>query len=174
MIFNKRSDIHSLKPTIPALCRVAALILLLCVFFTGCSTSSGSMQDGYYTAIAEFFDDFGWKEYVTIYVSDNRIITVEYNASNSSGFIKSWDMDYMRTMNAKDGTYPNKYTREYADALLNEQDPYMVDAITGATHSYTSFQMLAEAAITKAQNGDKTVAYVNIPPVQDSPASAEE
>lgn len=133
----------------------------------GCARSTDALQSGYYTAVAAEFDEHGWKEYVTIYVSDNRIITVEYNATNLSGFVKSWDMTYMRVMNAEDGTYPNKYTREYAEALVSRQDPMKVDVISGATHSHASFQLLSQAAIEKAEQGDKNVAYIVIPPAEE-------
>lgn len=153
--------------------RSLALLLLFLLLLGGCTRDSDALQDGYYTAQAAAFDNHGWKEYVTIYVSDNRIITVEYNAANSSGFLKSWDMTYMSTMNATDGTYPNKYTREYADALLNRQDPAKVDAISGATHSYYSFQLLAAASIEQSRNADKAVALVDIPLIEDGDPAPE-
>lgn len=141
------------------------LSILLLVLFAGVRQSrAAAMQNGFYTAEARDFDDKGWKEYVTIYVSGNTIITVDYNAKNASGFIKSWDMEYMRKMNASDGTYPNKYTREYAEALLNRQEPDKVDAISGATHSHVSFQQLAKAVIAQACAGDPNVAYVDLTP----------
>lgn len=120
------------------------------------------MKDGYYTAEAAAFDSYGWKEYITIYVSDGQIITVEYDAFNASGFVKSWDIDYMRTMKMESGTYPNEFTRTYAISLLNWQNPAEVDTISGATHSHTKFQMLAEAAMAKARAGDKEVALVEL------------
>ncbi|MDL2238441.1 FMN-binding protein [Christensenellaceae bacterium OttesenSCG-928-K19] len=141
-------------------CATVAGLLLVLLFLCGCGQQAGALKDGYYTAEAAEFDDYGWKEYVTIFVSENRIITVEYDAKNASGFIKSWDMDYMREMNAVDGTYPNEYTREYADGLVNRQDPEAVDMITGATHSYHSYQQLAHAAIEQAEKGMTDVAYV--------------
>ena len=125
------------------------------------------MQDGYYTAEAANFDENGWKEYITIYVSNDKIITVEYDAKNASGFIKSWDMEYMRVMNEKDGTYPNKYVRAYTEALLNRQEPEKVDAVAGATHSHTTFQLLARAAMKQAEMGDKNVAFVQVPETAD-------
>lgn len=149
---------------------VGLLAALLATLFLlgGCAQKAEGLQGGYYTAIAADFDNYGWKEYVTIYVSDNRIITTEYNAANASGFIKSWDMAYMKTMNAVDGTYPNEYTRIYAEALVNRQDPDEVDVVTGATHSHDSFRLLADAAIEQAKKGDKNVAYVHIPSSDNS------
>jgi len=140
-----------------------AIIFVLSTLFSACSEDAFNLHTGYYSAEAASFDSHGWKEYITIYVSDNKIVTVEYNARNASGFIKSWDLDYMRNMMAKSGTYPNEYTRAYAVSLLNWQDPDNIDAITGATHSYDSFRMLVEAAITQARAGDKQVAQVEIP-----------
>ena len=138
-------------------------VLLLALLLAACGGHEGKMQDGYYTAEAAEFDANGWKEYITIYVSSGTIVTVEYDAKNASGFIKSWDMDYMRMMNESDGTYPNKYVREYGQALLNRQDPDVVDAIAGATHSHATFQLLARAAMEKARLGDTNVAFVELP-----------
>jgi major membrane immunogen (membrane-anchored lipoprotein) len=125
------------------------------------SRKSQDLRDGYYTAeCSNFFH--GWKEYLTIYVNNGKIATVEYNAKNASGFIKSWDMNYMRVMNKTDGNYPNKYTRVYAASLLNRQNADEVDAMSGATESHASFQKLANAVIRQARNGDKTVAFVEV------------
>lgn len=137
-------------------------ILIFTIFASACSGNDSEMHNGYYSAESASFDEYGWKEYITIYVSDNKIVTVEYNARNASGFIKSWDMDYMRVMAAKNGTYPNEYARAYSVSLLNWQNPSDVDAISGATHSHTSFQLLAEAAIAQAKMGDKQVALVEM------------
>jgi major membrane immunogen (membrane-anchored lipoprotein) len=120
------------------------------------------MKDGYYSAeVLEY--NHGWKEFITIFVNNGRIVTVEYNARNASGFIKSWDMEYMRVMNRIDKNYPNRYTRTYAAALLNKQDSERVDSMSGATESHSSFRLLASAVITRAKAGDKSVAYVDAP-----------
>jgi major membrane immunogen (membrane-anchored lipoprotein) len=138
-------------------------LLVLPVFlFFACAQNGLSMKDGYYTAESAEFDDHGWKEYVTIYVSSGRIVTVEYNAFNASGFIKSWDMEYMRTMNAINKTYPNAYTRFYAGQLLNLQGTDGIDCLTGATNSYNSFLQLANAAIENAKAGIKEIRMLHI------------
>lgn len=142
---------------------VLCAILLAFALFPSCSQDEIDLQDGYYTAEMAEYDEHGWKEFLAIYVSNDRIVTVEYNAKNASGFIKSWDMQYMRTMNAVSGTYPNEYTRMYSDSLLKRQDPGAVDAISGATHSYHTFQRLAEAALKQAREGEKSIAYVELP-----------
>ena len=140
---------------------VTVLAFVLALFCVGCQQTDYIMKDGFYSAEAMEFDEHGWKEYITIYVSGNTIITVDYNAKNASGFIKSWDMEYMSLMNLVDGTYPNEYARKYAEALLSRQDPERVDAITGATHSHSSFQTLAKAAIEQAYKGNEAIYYVD-------------
>lgn len=147
---------HRAKARMTAWLAICLVLLLL----AGCGQTGTEMQDGYYTAEMAAFDDYGWKEFLTIYVRDTKIVTVEYNAKNASGLIKSWDMDYMREMDAVDGTYPNEYTRIYADALLSRQDPERVDAVAGATHSHHTFQQLAQAVIARAKAGDNSIAYV--------------
>ena len=140
-----------------------ALIMILATsaFLTGCNSDANTLKDGYYTA-EDTVGSFGWFEFITIYVDDGRIVSVEYNAKNASGFIKSWDMDYMRVMNSTDGTYPNEYTRTYANELLESQKVEDVDAIAGATESHTSFVQLANAALEKARAGDFSVALVDV------------
>ncbi|MDR1397607.1 MAG: FMN-binding protein [Desulfarculales bacterium] len=121
------------------------------------------MHDGYYTAEATDFDDEGWKPFITVYVSDNRIVTVEYNARDASGFIKSWDVDYTRRMRDEAGTYPSKYIRAYAAALLDKQNPAWINAIPGAEKSHILFKALSEAVISQAITGDKSIVFIELP-----------
>jgi major membrane immunogen (membrane-anchored lipoprotein) len=143
-----------------------ALAVGLALMAGSCSGAEYPLKDGYYCAEAAEFDDFGWKEYVTIRVTSGRIIIVEYNAFNRSGFIKSWDMDYMRVMNASDGTYPNAYTRYYGRQFLESQGTEGVDLLSGATHSYHSFLQLAEAVLEKARRGDSTTGRVPLQEIE--------
>jgi major membrane immunogen (membrane-anchored lipoprotein) len=133
------------------------LLMALCV---SCAGKSSTLKDGYYTAEAAQFDEHGWKEYVTIRVADGKITLVEYNAFNSSGFIKSWDMDYMRVMNARNRTYPNAYTRYYGKQLLENQGTEGVECISGATNSYHTFLALADRALENARQGDDSTGLV--------------
>ena len=142
--------------------RIAAILLSLLLtapLLAGCGSQAG-LQDGYYTAQAAEFSH-GWKEFITILVRDGSIISVEYNAENASGFIKSWDNAYMQTMLHSNGTYPNEYTRYYANQLLEGQGQGSIDAITGATSSHASFQILAQAVLEQARKGDSSIAIVD-------------
>ena len=137
---------------------LAAAVLLLAAL-TACGGES-TIQDGYYTAQAAEFSH-GWKEYITILVKGGSLISVEYNAENASGFIKSWDNAYMQNMLHSNGTYPNEYTRNYAGQFLEGQGKGDIDALTGATSSWGSFQKLAEAVLEQARKGDSSIAIVD-------------
>lgn len=134
-------------------------LLLMMSLLTACGDQP-RLQDGYYTAQAEEFN-YGWKEYITILVKGGNIVSVEYNAENASGFIKSWDNAYMQTMLHSDGTYPNEYTRYYANQLLEGQGEGNIDAITGASSSHTSFQILAQAVLEQARKGDSSIVFID-------------
>ena len=134
-------------------------LLLMMPLLTACGDQEG-LQDGYYTAQASEFSH-GWKEYITILVKGGSIVSVEYNAENASGFIKSWDNTYMQNMLQVSGTYPNEYTRYYANQLLEGQGEGSIDAIAGATSSHTSFQILARAVLEQARMGDSSIAIVD-------------
>lgn len=136
-------------------------MIIMSIFLTSCGKSENSLKDGYYTAQISDYDSHGWKEFITICVQDGEIVTVEYNAENKSGFIKAWDMSYMKAMNMVTGTYPNRYTRTYSAILLKNQSADNIDAVTGASHSYLTFEKLAEAVIKKSMEGDMTVAVVD-------------
>ena len=132
------------------------------VFLFSCAPARHVLQDGYFTAELAEFDAYGWKEYITIRVFGGRIIFVDYNAFNPSGFVKSWDMNYMRIMNATDGTYPNAYTRQLARQFLESQEAKSVDAISGATVSYHLFLQLAEAVLESSRQGNTQTVLVDV------------
>ena len=103
----------------------------------------------------------GWREYITILVKGGKLVSVEYNAENASGFIKSWDNAYMQNMLHSNGTYPNEYTRTYAGQLLEGQGQGSIDAISGATSSHGTFQLLAQAVLDQARKGDSSIVFVD-------------
>ncbi|MCI9026004.1 MAG: FMN-binding protein [Dorea sp.] len=135
------------------------LLLFMILLLAGCGKNE-ELQDGYYTAQASEYN-FGWKEYVTIMIKGGQIVSVEYNAENASGFIKSWDNAYMQNMLHSNGTYPNEYTRYYAGEFLEKQGKEEIDALSGATSSYDSFQMLEAAVLEQARKGDSSIILVD-------------
>ncbi|MDR0886016.1 MAG: FMN-binding protein [Clostridiales Family XIII bacterium] len=144
--------------------RLAILVLGIILIFSsillsGCDLTPPKYQDGTYTAIQSEFAH-GWKEYVVISIINDKIVSIDYNAKNPSGFIKQWDGTYMKVMNAVSRSYPNKYVREYKRQLLETQDPSKVQILTGATNSGHTFISLTEAALEHAKTGDLSVAEV--------------
>lgn len=139
--------------------RGIAIVCAAMMILTGCSEKT-SLQDGYYTAQAAQFSH-GWREYITIMVKGGSIVSVEYNAENASGFIKSWDNAYMQNMYHVNGTYPNEYTRYYAGQLLEDQGDESIDLLTGATSSGNSFKKLSAAVLEQARQGDSSIVSVN-------------
>ena len=136
------------------------LCLLLTAPLLAGFTSGTALQDGYYTAQMSQFSH-GWREYITILVKGGSIVSVEYNAENASGFIKSWDNAYMQNMLHTNGTYPNEYTRYYANQLLEGQGEDGIDVIAGATSSHGTFQLLAQAVLEQARKGDSSIVFVD-------------
>lgn len=128
----------------------ASLLVLPSV--TSCS-GFNSMKDGYYTAETSEYSH-GWKEYLRIQVKNGTIVSAEFNAKNKSGFIKAWDNTYMKNMMSKQDTYPNKYTREYVQQIIEEQEDIQVDTVSGASNSGNNFAKLAEAVLEQARSGN--------------------
>ena len=134
-------------------------LLMMVSLLTACGEQT-QLQDGYYTAqMSEY--SHGWREYITILVKGGSIVSVEYNAENASGFIKSWDNAYMQNMLHTNGTYPNEYTRYYANQLLEGQGEDGIDVIAGATSSHGTFQLLAQAVLEQARKGDSSIVFVD-------------
>ncbi len=135
------------------------LINLVLILFLFSSCGQSKMKDGFYTAETSNFEH-GWKEYLCIMVKNNTIVYAEFNAKDSSGFIKAWDNAYMERMCVVNGTYPNEYTRNYVSQLIHTQNPTEVDTISGATNSGNNFFKLSAAVIEQAKKGDSSTVIV--------------
>lgn len=137
---------------------ILSVTILLIGMLAGCGSTNG-LKDGFYTAeMSEF--SHGWQEYLIIQVKGGRIVSAEYNAKNESGFIKAWDNTYMKNMMSRQGTYPNKYTREYVQQLIDGQKNTDVDVVTGASNSGQNFVKLVEAVLEQAAAGDSATVVV--------------
>lgn len=137
---------------------VLSAVFLLTGMLAGCGGANG-LKDGFYTAEMSEFSN-GWVEYLIIQVKGGEIVSAEYNAKNASGFIKAWDNNYMKNMLSKQETYPNKYTREYVQQLIDGQKDTTVDIITGASSSGQNFEKLVTAVLNQAAAGDSATAVV--------------
>ena len=68
----------------------------------------------------------------------------------------------MRNMNPVSGTYPNRYTRAYAEQLLQTQGRQEADLLTGATESGVNFQKMTEVLLEHARTGDTEIEIVQV------------
>lgn len=137
---------------------VLVTIILVSGMFVGCGSTKG-LKDGFYTAeMSEY--NYGWIEYLIIQVKNNKIVSAEFNARNESGFVKAWDNAYMKNMMPGYDTYPNKYSREYVQQLIDGQADTKVDVITGATNSGKNFEKLVDAVLKQAAAGDSSTVVV--------------
>ncbi len=123
-------------------------VVLTAGMLVGCG--SKGMKDGSYKSEFDTFDDHGWKGQVEITVADGK----------ESGDLKSKDAEYQEKMTKVSGIGPVEFSTQYAEALVEKQDPATVDAITGATTSGDDFKLLADAAIQHANDGKTETAVV--------------
>ncbi len=142
-------------------CKIAFVVAACVILLGGCGKNQEKtvLQDGTFTAqMMEY--SHGWREFLTITVKNGVIVTAEYNAENSAGFIKSWDNGYMKNMKSVTGTYPNEYTRFYASQLKGMSELPEIDGLTGATSSGGNFMRLSEAVVNKSTQGDTSIAWL--------------
>lgn len=140
---------------------IAGIVLVLALASTGCSIypQPTGLRAGCYTAQTADSSN-GWKDYLVITVKNGEIVAAEYNSQNASGFVKSWDNAYMNRMKSIAKTYPNEYTRYYADQLIGQREMPEVDTMSGATFSGIRFEKLAQAVVEQALKGDSSVVIV--------------
>ena len=113
-------------------------------------TTSATVQlyeDGTYRVEADAFDEHGWKPFVELTIANDQITDVTFDYTNDSGGLKTTDEQYKADMEAESGTYPEKYTTELEQQLIQKQVISQVDAISGATSSSKNFTALVEYAL---------------------------
>jgi major membrane immunogen (membrane-anchored lipoprotein) len=133
-------------------------VVLTAGMLVGCG--SKGMKDGSYKSEFDAFDDHGWKGQVEITVAGGKITDSKFDYVNESGDLKSKDTGYQENMKKVSGIGPVEFSAQYAEALVEKQDPATVDVITGATTSGDDFKTLADAAIQYANGGKSETAVV--------------
>lgn len=121
-------------------------------------------EDGTYRVEADAYDDHGWKPFVELTITKDKITDVKFDYTNESGGLKTADAQYKASMEAKNGTYPEKYSKELTQQLIQKQVISQVDAITGATTSSKNFKALVEYALDDmAEVGNKEPGIIKLP-----------
>ncbi|MBN7774603.1 FMN-binding protein [Clostridium aminobutyricum] len=120
-------------------------------------------DDGVYKVEADAFDDHGWKPFIELTIKDDKITNVVFDYKDESGNLKTADAEYKKNMEKANGTYPEKYSKELVQQLLDKQVISQVDAVTGATTSSNNFTALVEYALDDmAEVGDTQPAIIKL------------
>lgn len=142
---------------------LAALTLVL--LLAGCAQEQ-YFHDGTYTAEFEDFDGRGYKDYIRVTVKDKVVTSIEYDAVNEEGALKSADEKYASDMQKVQDTYPDKYTADLINQYMEAQSISGVDALAGATYSSDAFTALFTELEKSMLSGDtETVTVANIPTI---------
>lgn len=147
------------------------LSFFLCaVFFVVSLTSCVSAQnnsnyiDGTYNASFINYDSYGYKDYLRVVVEDGIIATVEYDAVNENGGLRSEDFDYEQRMEGQKDTYPRRYSADLVNRFLESKDLKNIDTIAGATWSSECFIALITALEENLKTGNtQTLLVENVP-----------
>lgn len=123
--------------------------------------------DGLYRVEGDAYDEHGWKPFVEVKITDGDVSDVTFDYENDEGKLKTADAEYKASMEAKQGTYPEKYSSELEQQLIDKQIITKVDAITGATTSSKNFSALVEYALDEmAEIGDTQTAVIKLDEVE--------
>ncbi len=121
---------------------------------TESSASAGmTLKDGTYK-LKELNDNNGYHANFSIIVKDGKISESNFDYLNADGKSKKDDADYNKNMKAKSGISPKEYIEKFNEELVSTQNPSNIEVVTGATHSFHSFQNYAQQLIQAAQSGD--------------------
>ncbi|MBO0448984.1 FMN-binding protein [Enterococcus sp. MJM12] len=114
--------------------------------------AGGEMKDGTYKLEEKNYSN-GYRATFEITVKDGKITESKYDNINEAGKSKTEDADYNKQMKDKAGISPEEFIPKFNEELVAAQDPSSMDVVTGATHSFESFQNYAQQLIQAAQAG---------------------
>ncbi|BCA87013.1 FMN-binding domain-containing protein [Enterococcus saigonensis] len=114
--------------------------------------AGGEMKDGTYKLEEKNYSN-GYRATFEITVKDGKITESKYDNVNEAGKSKTEDADYNKQMKDKAGIAPEEFIPKFNEELVAAQDPSSMDVVTGATHSFESFQNYAQQLIQAAQAG---------------------
>ncbi len=130
-------------------------------YLTG-NTRKTALRNGTYRAADEVYDSFGFRDVVTLTVSEGRITEVSWDAEQKNGQSGKKALSKAGTYTMSETGLPWHRQAEIMEkALLTLQDPTRIvydpdtgktDAYTGATVSVSPFVRLAAEALTMAKS----------------------
>ncbi|MGM0122945.1 FMN-binding protein [Enterococcus sp. AZ194] len=136
--------------------------------------AGGPLQDGTYKLEEKNYSN-DYRAVFSITVKDGKIAKSEYDNVNKDGKSKTEDADYNKMMDEKAGTSPEKFIPKFNEELEKAQSPQGIEVVTGATHSFESFQNYAQQLIQAAQAGNtETIEIDNGADLKDGTYTLEE
>ncbi len=141
---------------------VAAVLaaLLAAAAFTACAKDEVYV-DGAYSARFKDYDSRGYQAYVDVSVEDGKVVSIEYDAVDKEGNLRSEDAKYRAEMEKVQGTYPEKYAHDLVNQYMKAQSLDGVDALAGATYATDSFNTLMAAVEENMAAGNTRTIILN-------------
>jgi len=137
------------------------------------------MQDGTYRLEEKNYSN-DYRVVFEITVKDGKITESKYDNINADGESKTKNAEYNENMKAKSGTNPEEFIPNFNEAFVtavNAEDGSVadMDVVSGATHSFDSFQNYAQQLIQAAQAGNtETIEIDNGADLKDGTYTLEE
>ncbi len=146
--------------------KIAVVLMILAMTLSLVACGGGSdMQDGTYRAEYSTFDDYGWKDFVELTITDGEITNVISDCISEDGVLKSEDEEYAAMMTEYGSPItPDAFYPLLEESLMNTQNPGEIDMVANATDSSTAFKLLASELVSKnVKDGDSEVLIVDRP-----------
>lgn len=115
--------------------------------------NGADLKDGTYTLEEKNYSN-DYRVVFSIVVKDGKIAESNYDNVNEAGESKADNKEYDDMMKDKAGTGPSEFIPAFNKGLVDKGAPAEMDAVTGATHSFHTFQMYAEQLINAAEKGN--------------------
>ncbi|MGC6770367.1 extracellular electron transfer flavoprotein PplA [Enterococcus sp. LJL128] len=115
--------------------------------------AGADLQDGTYKLEEKNYSN-DYRVSFEITVKDGKITESKYDNINKDGESKADNADYNKNMKDKAGTNPEEFIPKFNEELVAKQSPSDIDVVSGATHSFDSFQNYAQQLIQAAQAGN--------------------
>ncbi|MBP1047911.1 FMN-binding protein [Enterococcus sp. BWM-S5] len=115
--------------------------------------AGGDLQDGTYKLEEKNYSN-DYRVSFEITVKDGKIVESNYDNINEAGESKVDNTEYNTNMKDKAGVSPEEFIPKFNEELVAKQSPSDIDVVSGATHSFESFQNYAQQLIQAAQAGN--------------------
>lgn len=142
------------------------LLILVAIVFVVTACDKNTYVDGNYAATFDGPDSHGWTPFVSFTLTDDQISNVDYDEIHDDGNLKSTDTEYHAYMASLRDTDPSIFIPQIEAAIANttiapEYEP--IDAISGATSSSSKANLLMEASLDAAVEGEPVEVVIAYP-----------